>query len=163
MNLRWISVMIPSLLLFWMPFDVYKLMYKFWGRIWAQVNQNWVFCENLEWVPERNQNSEFDVCCQTRCSKWSLAIASCSMQQLIILAFWVLRGRSGPSKLILLMYLFVFKLSKPLETSIELDWTWFCELYHNFFKNVPVHEIFRKLVFSRKKGGIRVVYYNHDF
>jgi len=29
--------------LFWMPFDVYKLVYKFWGRIWGQEDQNWGF------------------------------------------------------------------------------------------------------------------------
>jgi len=36
--------------------------------------------------------------------------------------FWVFRAlgdRSGPSKLILFMYLTVFELSKPLETSNE--------------------------------------------
>jgi len=33
MILRRVDVMIPCLLLFWLPFDVYKLMNKFWGRI----------------------------------------------------------------------------------------------------------------------------------
>jgi len=51
--------MIPCFLLFWMPFDVYKLMYKFWGQIWGQDDQNWDFWGKTEWVPERNLNSWF--------------------------------------------------------------------------------------------------------
>jgi len=80
------------------------------------LDENWVSSreEPKIWVP---------LCWWTRCSDWSLAIASCSVQQLMILAFRVLWGRSGLSKLIILMYLNVFKLSKPLETSNELDWT----------------------------------------
>jgi len=34
-----IDVMIPCLLLFWMSFDVYKPMYKFWWRIWVKGDQ----------------------------------------------------------------------------------------------------------------------------
>jgi hypothetical protein len=90
MNLRWIGVMIRCLLLFWMPFDVYKPMYKFWGRIWGQGDQNWGFWVKLEWVHERNPKYGFP--CLGK-----LAIVSCSVQQLIVLEFQVLQGRSGPS------------------------------------------------------------------
>jgi len=34
-----------------MPFDVYKLVYKFWGRIWGQGDQNWGFGVKLEGFP----------------------------------------------------------------------------------------------------------------
>ena len=41
-----------------------------------------------------------------------------------------------------------------METSFELDWTWFCESYLKLLKNGSRTWIFRKkkLVFSRKKG-----------
>jgi len=51
--------MIPSLLLFLMSSDVYKLMYKFWGRIWGQGDQNWYFWKKIEWVPEKKPKSGF--------------------------------------------------------------------------------------------------------
>jgi len=34
------GVVIRCLLLFQMSFDVYKLVYKFWGRIWGQGDKN---------------------------------------------------------------------------------------------------------------------------
>ena len=58
-----------------------------------------------------------------------------------------------------LMYLSVVMLSKLLKTSNELDWDWFCEAKLNFLKNVQDHEFFRNSFLSRKKGGVRVVYY----
>jgi len=144
MNLRWIGVIIRGLLLFWMPFDVYKLMYKFWGQIWGQGDQNWGFWMKIEepkiWVP---------LSCQTHYSEWLHAILSCSLQQLMVLAFWVHQGRSGPFKLILLMYLNTFILSKPLEISNELDWTWFYGIELNLFENGSWTRIFRKLFFSK--------------
>jgi len=48
-------------------------------------------------------------------------VASCSVQQPVFWAFRVLGGRSGLSEMILLMYLIVVMLYKPLETSNELD------------------------------------------
>jgi len=53
--------MIRCWLLFLMPFNVYKLMYKFWGRIWGQGDQNWGFWMKFEGVPERNPNFGFPV------------------------------------------------------------------------------------------------------
>jgi len=40
--------MVQSLLWFCMPCDVYKLMYKFWGRIWGQGDQNGDFWMKIE-------------------------------------------------------------------------------------------------------------------
>ena len=52
-----IGVMIRYLWLFWMPFDVYKLVCKFWGRIWDQGDQKWGFwVENWMFPRENNQN-----------------------------------------------------------------------------------------------------------
>jgi len=65
--------------------------------------------------------------------------------------FWVFR-----------VYLTIFKPSRPLKTSIELDWTWFCESYLKLFENGLRTRIFQKLVFSKKKGRTRVVYCSYD-
>ena len=107
------------------------------------LRENWVSSrkEPAIWVP---------MCWWTRYSEWLLAIASCSVQQLMILALRVLRGWSGPSKPIFLMYLIVFKISKPLETSNELDWTWFCEIESYFWKMFKKTD-FLKFVFLKGK------------
>jgi len=52
-----------------MPFDVYKQMHKFWGRIWVKGDQNEDFWMKIEWVLERNPKSGFP-------SAIKLAIAS---------------------------------------------------------------------------------------
>jgi len=61
------------------------------------------------------------------------------------------------------MYIIVVMLSKPLETSNELEWEWFSESNGNHLKNVPKHEIFQNSFFSREKGGVKVVYNRNDF
>jgi len=40
-----------------------------------------------------------------------------------------------------------------LVTSIELDWTWFCESYHNFLKTVQHHEISENSFSQGKRVG----------
>ena len=57
-------VIIPSLLWFWMPFDVYKLIYKFWGRIWVKWDRNGDFSMNFGCRPDRNPKSRFPYYCQ---------------------------------------------------------------------------------------------------
>jgi len=54
------------------------------------LEENWVSSreEAKIWVP---------LCWWTRYSEWLLAITRCSVQQLMILAFPILRGRSGLS------------------------------------------------------------------
>jgi len=49
------------------------------------------------------------------------------------------------------MYLIVVKLSKPLETSNELDWTWFRESIQYFLKMFK-NTYFSKMVFLKGKG-----------
>jgi len=69
MNLRWIDVMIQSLLWFWMPFDVCKLIYKFLGRIWGQGDQNGDFGVKV-WKFLRGNNQNRVTCSSVaRCSK----------------------------------------------------------------------------------------------
>jgi len=60
------------------------------------------------------------------------------------------------------MYLIVSMFSKPLETSNELDWDWFCGSNQDFLKNVQEHEIFQNLFFSKENGRVKVVYSNND-
>jgi len=45
-------------------------------------------------------------------------------------------------------------LSKPLITSIELDWTWIGELNHNVFKIVQEHEISKNSISQGKRVGL---------
>jgi len=49
-----IEVMIPCLLLFWLSFNVYKLMYKFWGRIWVKGDQKQGFWVKIGEFPRGN-------------------------------------------------------------------------------------------------------------
>ena len=41
-------------------------------------------------------------------------------------------------------------------TSIELDWAWFCESYHNFLKIVQKHEFFENSISQGKSVGLRL-------
>ena len=41
-------------------------------------------------------------------------------------------------------------------TSIELDWTWFCESYHNFLKIVQKHEFSENSISQGKSVGLRL-------
>ena len=59
-------------------------------------------------------------------------------------------------KMILLMYLTVAMLSNPLETSNELDWTWFCESNRDFLKKVQERIISLNSFFSKEKGRVRL-------
>jgi len=95
-----------------MNFYVYKLVYKFWGRIWDQRNHKWEF-----WVIGSFQEGTTKTGLPVLGNLlWRVA----QEQTPMFWVFWALGDRSGPSKLILLMYLTVFEFSKPLETSIEL-------------------------------------------
>jgi len=91
-----------------------------------------------------------------------LLVASCSVQQLMILAFRVLGGRSGLSRMILLMYLIVM-FSKPLEISNGLVCTWFCESNWNLFENVQEHEILRNSFFSSEMIELRFTFCSNNF
>jgi hypothetical protein len=55
MILMRIDVMIPCLLLFWFPFDVYKLVNKFWERIWSKGIKNEILGWKLEGSREKTQ------------------------------------------------------------------------------------------------------------
>jgi len=59
--------------------------------------------------------------CLFWCSSSGEPRASYPVQHPCFGSFWTFRVDPGGSKLILLMYLNVFELSKPLETSNELD------------------------------------------
>jgi len=41
-----------------------------------------------------------------------------------------------------------------LETSIELDWIWFCESYHNVLKIVQEHEISENSISQEEGVGL---------
>jgi hypothetical protein len=41
-----------------------------------------------------------------------------------------------------------------LKISIELDWTWICESYHNFLKIVQEHEFTENSIFQGKRVGL---------
>ena len=43
-----------------------------------------------------------------------------------------------------------------METSIELDWTWFCESYHKILKLVQEHEISENSFSQGKIIGVRL-------
>ena len=133
MILMWIGVLISCLWCFWLPLKAYNLVNKFWGRIWDKGGQKWGSGWKFEWVPERNQNS--GLLCVVQ-----IVVASNHLSWRVTQGrthnFGVFKslGRSGHPYMILLMYLTVVKLSKPLKTSNELNWTWFCEWNQTFWK-----------------------------
>ena len=145
-----IDVMIPCLLLFWLSFDIYKSMYKFWEQIWVKGDQKHGFSVKIGEFP-RGNNQEQGVCSGT--TRWTSSSSPWRIAQCRTPCSWVfqvLRSRSGLSKLILLMYLTNVKLSKPMETSNELDWNWFCESNQTFWNCSRTHN-FPKLVFLKGK------------
>ena len=89
-------------------------MNKFEGRNWVKRDQKRDFGVKSGGFP-RGKTQEQGTCSSV--ARWT----SCTMMHPMFWVFWVLQGRSGLSKLIILMYLTVVMLSKPLETTIELD------------------------------------------
>jgi len=126
-------VLIPCLLWFWLSFDVYKLVHKFGERIWFKGDQKREF-----WVKMMGSWEEpkfwVVVCCATRRGEWSLVVASDTGQNPQFWSFRVFGVDPDVPKWFFLMYLTVVMLSKHLETSNELDWTWFCESNQTFWK-----------------------------
>ena len=81
-------------------------------------------------------------------------VASCSAQHPRFGSFRVLGVDLNSSKMILFMYSTVNMLSKPLETSNDLDWSWFCESNQKFWKlskNMRLSEI---RFYQRKRIGL---------
>jgi len=89
-----IDVMIPCLLLFWLSFEVCKLMYKFWGRIWVKGDQNRGFLDEL-WVSSREEPKIWvPLLLSNSPSEWQLATTSCSVTATLDFGVPSLLGRS---------------------------------------------------------------------
>jgi hypothetical protein len=73
-----INVMILCLLLFWLSFEEYKLMYKFWGRIWVKGDQNEGFLDKI-WVSSEEPKIWVPLLLSNSPSEWQLATTSCSV------------------------------------------------------------------------------------
>jgi hypothetical protein len=75
-------------------------------------------------------------------------------------------ANSGLPKLILSMFSLFSRLSKPMETSKELSWTWllgFNQAFCWLFKECSRTLIFWKLVFSKEWSRVKYVWCLYDF
>ena len=136
MILMRIDVIIPRLLLFWLPF----LVNKFSEQILVEVDQNWGSWMKIGWVPERKPKIWVPLCRWTQCGKWLLVVASCSIHQPMSFAFRVLQGE--------------WFLSKALETLNELDWAWFCESNQTFWKMFKNTWFYETCFSQRRRVGL---------
>jgi len=127
-------------------------MNKFGGWIWVKGDKNGIFGWKMVGSREETQEEGSLFWCNSP----GEPVASCPVQHPCFGSFRVLGADPDFSKMILLMYLTVVMISKPLETSNELDWTWFCESNQNFLKNVQEHVFFENSFFSKKRVGLRL-------
>ena len=153
MILGWIGVIIWCLLLIWMSFYVCNQVYKFWGQIWEE-SKNGIFGWKLR-VPERKpENRVACPCAVHEASSWRAGGELPSSATMFLVVLGIL-SRSEPFHA---DSFDVIKLSKPLQTTTELIWTWFGESYLKLLKNAKNVRFSENLFSQCERDRARVVY-----